>query len=202
NEELPPLPFPDGKFDLVYAFSVFTHISVHWAAWLLELDRVLAPEGRIVASFMSEGMCEPVTGEPWDESNIGMNVYEEGQDWSLGGPMVMHSPWWIEEHWGRLFDVERLVPSGFFDDRSGLGQDDHGAVTLVKRPGEPPPREELERLDPAESREATALLHEVRRLRTENAALESRPTVTADGGPTSGREAARALWAAARRRLG
>lgn len=202
NRERPPLPFPDGKFDLVYALSVFTHIGDSWAAWLLEIDRILASGGRLVATFMGQAMSEAVAGEPWDERNVGMNVHLPGQGWDLGGPMVLHSPWWIEEHWGRLFDVERLVPSGFFDDRSGLGQDDHGAVTLVKRPGEPPPREELERLDPAESREATALLHEVRRLRTENAALESRPTVTADGGPTSGREAARALWAAARRRLG
>ena len=50
-------------------------------------------------------MCEAVAGEPWDEASVGMNVYEAGQDWSLGGPMVLHSPWWIEAHWGRLFDV-------------------------------------------------------------------------------------------------
>jgi hypothetical protein len=135
-----------------------------------------------------------------------MNLYLPGQGWDLGGPMVLHSPWWIEEHWGRLFEVERLVPSGFFDDDAGARQDDHGAVTLVKRPGEAPSREELERLDSAEGREATALFHEVRHLRAESAALRAvvdhRAPVTAESRPVSGREAVRALWAAAKRRLG
>src|SRR5262249_17727916 len=98
NDELPPLPFEDGMFDLVYAFSFFTHISDSWARGLVEMDRVLAPGGRLIATFMGEAMCEPVSGAPFDERKIGMNVYEAGQDWSLGGPMVLHSPWWIEEH--------------------------------------------------------------------------------------------------------
>ena len=41
--EQPPLPRPDRFFDLVYALSVFTHVSDHWSEWLLELHRVLAP---------------------------------------------------------------------------------------------------------------------------------------------------------------
>ena len=41
--ELPSLPQPDGFFDLVYAFSVFTHLGDEWAGWLLELHRVLKP---------------------------------------------------------------------------------------------------------------------------------------------------------------
>jgi SAM-dependent methyltransferase len=202
NEEVPPLPFPDGKFDLIYAYSVFTHLSVHWAAWLLELDRVLAPDGRILASFMSEGMCEAVTGEPWDEENIGMNVYEEGQDWSLGGPMVMHSPWWIEDHWGRLFTIERIVPRGFQEKTDVPGRDDHGAVVLRKS-GRTPSVADLERLDPtAGSREAAALHHDVLHLRAEVAAL--RAHVRAQDGPAphiGGRQGLAAVWAAVKRRL-
>jgi SAM-dependent methyltransferase len=172
NDEVPPLPFPDAKFDLVYALSVFTHIAEHWAAWLLELDRVLAPGGRIVATFMGEAMCRAVAGEPWDERNVGMNVYEAGQDWRLGGPMVLHSPWWIEEHWGRLFAIEHLQPHGFIEGAAESGQDDHGVVVLRKAPGTPS-MDELERLDPAEGRESTALYHDVLHLRAEVAALRA-----------------------------
>ena len=43
-EETPGLPYPDGRFDLAYAVSVFTHLADNWAGWLLELRRVLAPE--------------------------------------------------------------------------------------------------------------------------------------------------------------
>ena len=34
--ELPSLPYPDEHFDLVYAMSVFTHLTEHWAGWLLQ----------------------------------------------------------------------------------------------------------------------------------------------------------------------
>jgi len=173
NGEAPPLPLPEAEFDLVYALSVFTHISEHWAAWLLELDRVLAPGGRLVATFMGEAMCRAVSGEPWDEEKVGMNVYEAGQDWSLGGPMVLHSPWWIEAHWGRLFAIERLLPYGFLEGAARSGQDDHGAVVLRKTPATPSV-EELERIDPAEPREATALHHDALHLRAEVAALRAK----------------------------
>jgi SAM-dependent methyltransferase len=173
NEEVPPLPFEDGKFDLIYALSVFTHISSHWAAWLLELDRLLAPGGRLIVTIMSEGMCQAISGEPWDEANVGMNVYEAGQEWSLGGPMVLHSPWWIREHWGRLFDVERLKARGFHGDTVEPGQDDQGVVVLRKA-GRPATVEELERLDPQEAREAPALYHDLLHLRAEVADLRAR----------------------------
>lgn len=173
NEETPPLPFPDGKFDLIYALSVFTHISTHWPAWLLELDRVLAPGGRLIVTIMSEGMCQAISGEPWNEENVGMNVYEAGQEWSLGGPMVLHSPWWIEEHWGRLFDIERLRSRGFHGDTVAPGQDDQGVVVLRKTE-RTPTHKELERIDPAQAREAPALYHDILHLRAEVAELRAR----------------------------
>lgn len=44
-----PLPFADGHFRLVTAYSVFTHLPPHlFRAWLAELLRVLAPGGLLV----------------------------------------------------------------------------------------------------------------------------------------------------------
>lgn len=44
-----PLPFADGAFRLVTAYSVFTHLPPHlFRAWLAELLRVLAPGGLLV----------------------------------------------------------------------------------------------------------------------------------------------------------
>jgi ubiquinone/menaquinone biosynthesis C-methylase UbiE len=44
---IPHLPFKDGYFDFVYAGSVFTHIDDLADAWLLELRRILSPDGRL-----------------------------------------------------------------------------------------------------------------------------------------------------------
>jgi len=41
----PHLPFEDVYFDLIYSFSVFTHICDLAEAWLLELKRILRPGG-------------------------------------------------------------------------------------------------------------------------------------------------------------
>jgi SAM-dependent methyltransferase len=47
----PPLPFQDGRFDLVYAISVFSHLDRGVATmWLAELRRVLAPGGLALLS--------------------------------------------------------------------------------------------------------------------------------------------------------
>jgi SAM-dependent methyltransferase len=49
----PPLPYPDASFDLVYAFSVFTHLSEELQhAWMREVDRVLAPRGFFLLSTL------------------------------------------------------------------------------------------------------------------------------------------------------
>ena len=95
NSALPPLPHPDQSFDLIYAFSVFTHISDAWSAWLLELRRLLANDGFLVASFLGAGLSEAIAREPWREERIGMNVLKAHAGWDEGGPMVLMSPWWI-----------------------------------------------------------------------------------------------------------
>jgi SAM-dependent methyltransferase len=45
STSFPHLPFEDGYFDLIYAFSVFTHICDLAEAWLLELKRIVRPGG-------------------------------------------------------------------------------------------------------------------------------------------------------------
>ena len=129
NEETPSLPQPDEFFDLVYAFSVFTHLTDHWAGWLLELHRVLKPDGLLFATFLNEGQWPDFSREAWDEDRFGMNVTRKWNPWEAGGPIVFHSEWWIREHWSRLFEVlfvERHDPA-----EAPRGQ---GAALLRRRP--------------------------------------------------------------------
>ncbi|HUR87035.1 MAG TPA: class I SAM-dependent methyltransferase [Solirubrobacteraceae bacterium] len=166
NGEAPPLDVPGARFDLVWSVSVFTHLTDHWAGWLAELHRVLAPGGLAIISFLGGAMYEVWTGEAWDEDVIGMTVLDHGQDWERGGPTVFHSPWWLREHWGRAFEIEQM--------REGTTPREHGLLLLRRRPGPPIAPAELERIDPvAEPRELAALRHQVRMLHGESRRLRA-----------------------------
>ncbi len=58
-QEAPPLGYADGSFDLIWAASVFTHLSDLWSAWLLELHRILVDDGILIATFLGPA---PTTG--------------------------------------------------------------------------------------------------------------------------------------------
>jgi ubiquinone/menaquinone biosynthesis C-methylase UbiE len=66
---VPHLPFEDNYFDLVYAGSVFTHIDDLVDSWLLELKRILKPNGRLyitihdntsISILKKEGREQPI----------------------------------------------------------------------------------------------------------------------------------------------
>jgi SAM-dependent methyltransferase len=55
NDLAPPLPYADSSLDLVYAFSVFTHLSVQLQhAWMQDCLRVLGPGGWLLMSTLGE----------------------------------------------------------------------------------------------------------------------------------------------------
>jgi ubiquinone/menaquinone biosynthesis C-methylase UbiE len=51
NNIVPPTCFPDKMFDLIYCYSVFSHLSedAH-RRWLVELHRILQPGGLLIAT--------------------------------------------------------------------------------------------------------------------------------------------------------
>jgi SAM-dependent methyltransferase len=56
---LPPSPFGDGTFNLVYAFSVFSHLSEEsHLAWLDEFERILQPGGVFISTTGDRGLIE------------------------------------------------------------------------------------------------------------------------------------------------
>jgi SAM-dependent methyltransferase len=161
NEEGPGLPYPDGHFDLIWSTSVFSVLTDTWSGWLCELHRVLKADGLLIVTFVGEGGSEFVAREPWDEDRVGMNVLAYGVSWEVGGPMVLHSPWWIREHWGRAFEIVELRP------RTEWGE---GMVLMRKRDVSVTP-EELERIDPSDEREIRALRHNLRQVQREGVSV-------------------------------
>ncbi len=158
--EEPGLPLPDDYIDLAFAMSVFTHLTDHWAGWLLEIHRVLKPGGRFLATFLGRGMSEPIAGEHWDEDRVGMNILRPWQPWDHGGPSVQHSHWWLRAHWGRLFDFEVIEDP----DAS------HGWVVLRKRDVKLT-EAELVAPESGEPREFASLRHNIAQLARETEAL-------------------------------
>jgi SAM-dependent methyltransferase len=146
-----PTRHPDGYFDLVYAISVFTHITHEWSAWLLELHRILKPGGLLLATFCGPGFWWWSLSEPPDENELGMCVQRLGQRLEeTSGPVVLHSPWWLRAHWGRAFEILSLGSSGFAGHDRG-----HGFVLGQKRDVSLA-RDDLERPDAEDPRELAA----------------------------------------------
>ena len=106
----PPLGLDYGSFDLIWAISVFTHLTDNSIPWLLELHRLLRPDGLLIATYMGRWHSEILTGTPWHEDRVGMNVLQHSKGREAGGPMVLMSDWWVREHWGRAFEILRIEP--------------------------------------------------------------------------------------------
>ncbi len=201
----PRLPHPDAHFDLVYAISVFTHITDDWSAWLLELHRTLRPGGLLISTFLGPGTWEEIAPRPIDEDTLGIAFLEMHQELAdTSGPNVLHSRWWLQEHWGRAFEILTLKPDGFVTAGSG-----HGVLVGRKRdlaltreeletPGDDPREVEAARLrsellgeDPDEPREPRSrgrgLTAGFRRLRGDRSGSGEATTA---GGAAPGEESA------------
>jgi SAM-dependent methyltransferase len=150
NSELPPVDLPSGQFDLVFAFSVFTHILETWADWLIEMHRLIAAGGYGIFTFLGEGMINELVGRSWDPARIGMLELDAGKPWSVGGPNAIHSDWWLRAHWGRLFEVLEIEP---YRDPSAT----HGIVVLRKDDRPVPDAATLKALEMEDFREIASL---------------------------------------------
>jgi SAM-dependent methyltransferase len=160
NGEHPPIALPDSHFDLIFGFSVFTHLLDTWADWAIELHRLLVPGGLGVFTFLGEGMIGPVTGHPWDPNRIGMIELDPGRPWAIGGPNALHSEWWLRAHWGRLFTVDDVVPVSDAASRAG-----HGLFVVRKDERPAAVAAELKRPEPNEPREIASLQFNVELLK-------------------------------------
>jgi SAM-dependent methyltransferase len=169
NGIAPPLSLPANSLDLIWAMSVFTHIADLWSDWLVELHRLLRQGGILIASFLGEGMWEPLVGEPYREDGVGMAVMHH---WEGPDAWVFHSEWWLRQHWGRAFDVLEVMGPPRAPD--GSPQVTHSYISLRKR-GIEISKADLERVDAGESRELAGLQTSVRLARTELATLGARP---------------------------
>lgn len=129
---LPPLPYPDGFFPLVIAYSVFTHLKRETQlAWLEEMGRILAPGGLLLASVHGPlaASCAFPAPEPsrWARrfgrrplpAVLGDGFFDAGEDPALDGIAptgyyrgVFQTPEWTRREWARSFRVLEVLEGG------------------------------------------------------------------------------------------
>jgi len=68
-ETFPPTPFDSGSFDLVYAYSVFSHLSEEaHSRWLGEFERILKPGGVLIVTTLERAVIE--LAEAWADHDV------------------------------------------------------------------------------------------------------------------------------------
>jgi SAM-dependent methyltransferase len=117
NPPLPPLPFPDGEFDLIWCGSVFTHLDENRQdAWLAELRRVLAPGGHLLASVHGPdcwaGLPRPTVRQIQDRGFVFARVAgDEGihPEWYQA---AWHTRDYIHSHWSQFVEITAYITKG------------------------------------------------------------------------------------------
>ena len=132
NNDNPHLPFADHSFDLVTAFSVFTHIDHFEDAWLLELKRITHPEGLLYLTVQNEATWNRVSERQFLLDRLVEARKISGNSFPINSGMfnepmpldrivirttedinyncnVWHSTEYIENIWGRYFEVLQVA---------------------------------------------------------------------------------------------
>jgi SAM-dependent methyltransferase len=137
------LPFADHTFDLIYAVSVFTHLSLKSADhWMAELHRVLRPGGVLSITVESRDLLERIPKIAANPENLRGELiarfadkqaelladYDAGKfvfmpngtggvrDSAFYGDCVI-SEGFFREHWGKLFALH-----GYIEAHQHVGQ--------------------------------------------------------------------------------
>lgn len=118
----PHLPIDDKTFDLVIAMSVFTHIDETETNWLLELRRILKPNGLALITIHNEDTWADMGAElraslerhsPELASLRRMPNGKHVSNFRMDDPYrcnTFHSNDYIHRQWSRYFDVVEILP--------------------------------------------------------------------------------------------
>lgn len=115
NRLEPPLAYGDRAFDLVYAFSVFTHLPEPLQhLWMAELSRVLKPGGHLALSTMPERVLpdEDARRRFRDGELVVLNAADAGTNVCT----AFHPYRYMKERLARGFEILEFIPDGVGQD--------------------------------------------------------------------------------------
>lgn len=109
----PPLPFAAGEFELVYAFSVLTHLPVDLQqAWVEELARVLRPGGYLVLSTHGRRYLERLNDDERALFQAGEVVVRFEQVAGTNLCTAFHPPDYVKNRLAAGLELVEEVPEG------------------------------------------------------------------------------------------
>ena len=124
---LPPLPYCDASFDLIFNHSVMTHLNAsHQHAWLGELKRILRPGGITILTVHGphafQKYLDALAPDAPDRATRATELHARGivfitsDEWSSHFPDFYHTSFnevsYIFDHWARFFDIRCYIPQG------------------------------------------------------------------------------------------
>jgi len=127
----PHLPFEDNFFNLIYSCSVFTHISDLADTWLLELRRILRPDGRLYITVHDNRTIDILLSAPKDNwlhdtairhqlisfdkkthfTECNFSMFIVGRD--TGNAQVFHDIDFLRESWGQYLKILSITPEAY-----------------------------------------------------------------------------------------
>jgi ubiquinone/menaquinone biosynthesis C-methylase UbiE len=126
NTKVPHLPFEDRSFRFIYCGSLFTHIDDLADAWLLELRRILAPEGRLYVTIHDNHTIESFERGGYDTTPLGMQMrasetFQQARETfgmiSIGRDnlsQVFYDAGYFTRMAGSMFEVISVTPGAYF----------------------------------------------------------------------------------------
>lgn len=125
---LPPLPYADGTFDLIFNHSVLTHLDeTYQNAWLAELRRIAKPNAVLTLTAHGDyatqchfnGLSQERAASAAQELEQRGIYYTKEDHWSDMFPDFYHStfhhPSYIFKHWSKYFELRAYIPRGALD---------------------------------------------------------------------------------------
>lgn len=98
NQLAPPTAQPEGGFDLIYAFSVFTHLTEPLQhAWLAELRRLLRPGGLVIITTHGDRYLETLGSGDRATYQAGQLVVWSGESAGQNRCATFHPPAWVRD---------------------------------------------------------------------------------------------------------
>lgn len=113
NSMVATLDYADQSFDLVYAFSIFTHLDIEvQKAWLDEFHRILRPRGNLLLTVCGNAYSGRLAGKELEDFNSGQCVVRRGQ--YAGGNLCLsfHPEAYVRQSLAEGFEIVDAVPEG------------------------------------------------------------------------------------------